>query len=225
MKSLIQIVGDKTWRRIQNNFNEEIDEMPSPRLIKSHAPTNLLLGMTGDKLDTMLSLGIKNFVVTRNPFHSCVSRYYHAFDPFQIGWPFPAWAALWINENSSYGSWFDWVRGWSEQAKKNVDQILWIQYEDMLSNPENEIKKIQSFINISNPDDNFLDNVREGCIFDSTEKTVNGKRKLRRFSGTSSTRNYWRLKNHFTEHMKTVFLRKYEMELDGSGLAYDFGKD
>ena len=170
MKSLIQIVGDKTWRRIQNNFNEEIDKMPSPRLIKSHAPTNLLLGMTGDKLDTMLSLGIKNFVVTRNPFHSCVSRYYHAFDPFQIGWPFPAWAALWINENSSYGSWFDWVRGWSEQAKKNVDQILWMQYEDMLSNPENEIKKIQSFINISNPDVNFLDNVREGCTFDSTKK-------------------------------------------------------
>ena len=51
-----------------------------------------------------------------------------------------------------------------------MDQILWIQYEDMLSNPENEIKKIQSFINISNPDVNFLDNVREGCTFDSTKK-------------------------------------------------------
>ena len=85
MKLLIQNVVDKTWRRIQNNFNEEIDEMPSPRLIKSHAPTNLLLGMTGDKLDTMLGLGIKVVVVTRNPFHSCVSRYYHAFNPFQIG--------------------------------------------------------------------------------------------------------------------------------------------
>ena len=85
MKLLIQTVVDKTWRRIQNNFNEEIDEMPSPRLIKSHAATNLLLGMTGDKLDTMLGLGIKVVVVTRNPFHSCVSRYYRTFNPFQVG--------------------------------------------------------------------------------------------------------------------------------------------
>ena len=31
-------------------------------------------------------------------------------------------------------------------------------------------------------------------------------------------------KNHFIDDMKIVFLRKYERELDGCGLIYDFGE-
>lgn len=201
----------------------EFDEMPSPRLIKSHAPTQLLLGMNGENLE--LELGLKIIVISRNPLDSCVSRYYHAFNPFKIGWPFPAWAAVWLTGNSSYGSWFDWVRGWSEQAKKNVDQILWIQYEDMIRNPENEIRKIQLFLNISSADNKFIDNVKRGCSFDSMKKQSMAKESSGDFQGHLRKGIIGDWKNHFTEDMKKEFLDTYNKELVGSGLIYDFGEN
>ena len=100
--------------------------------------------------------GVKIIIISRNPLDACVSRYYHAFNPYKSGWPFPAWAAVWLSGNSGYGSWFTWVRDWYDAAKANSDQVLWIQYEDMQKNSYDEIEKIRKFLNIQNDvADNF----------------------------------------------------------------------
>ncbi len=52
---------------------QDFDELPSPRVLKSHAPTNLFL----DK-----EKKAKVIYVTRNPFDACVSCYYH------VSWDF-----------------------------------------------------------------------------------------------------------------------------------------
>ena len=197
--------------------------MAAPRVIKTHVPCKLLLGMNGC---TDIVPGVKIIIISRNPLDACVSRYYHAFNPYKLGWPFPAWAAVWLSGNSGYGSWFTWVRDWYEAAKANSDQVLWIQYEDMQKNSYDEIEKIRNFLSIQNDGvDNFdlIKKVAEGCSFDSmkeqslqTEITGDFQGHLRK--GVTGD---WR--NHFTPEMKKEFDDIYEREMSGSGLVYDFG--
>ena len=84
---------------------EEFDNAPSPRLLKTHAPPPLLLGMCDNDSTSHITLpiGTKIIVVSRNPLDACVSRYYHAFNPHKLGWSFDAWAALWLSGNTTYG--------------------------------------------------------------------------------------------------------------------------
>ena len=202
---------------------EEFSQMKSPRVIKSHAPSNLLLGMSEN---SDIIPGVKIIVISRNPLDSCVSRYYHAFNPHKLGWTFPAWAALWLSGNSSYGSWFHWVRDWRERSRRNLDQILWVQYEDMKKNPREEIEKIRLFLNIASDDDRLVQRVFEGSTFDSMKKQSmkeSSKERSGDFLGhlRKGIAGDWR--NHFTDEIKKEFIDKFDRELEGTGLVYDFG--
>jgi Sulfotransferase domain len=199
----------------------EFNAAPSPRLIKSHAPSKLLLGMTSDE---SMPKGLKMIVMSRNPFDSCVSRYYHAFNPHASGWSFSAWAAVWLSGNTAYGSWFEWVRDWNTRAQKHREQILWIQYEEMIQDPQTQIRNIIDFLGVSDECDipALIERVADGCSFDSMKRHAN--------EGTSTdfeghlrkgVKGDW--VNHFTEDIECAFIRKYHEELGGSGLAYDFG--
>lgn len=67
---------------------DEFDAAPSPRILKSHAPPNLLLSGKGTPSEggfSHLPPGIKVVVVTRNPLDACVSSYYHAWNPSKVG--------------------------------------------------------------------------------------------------------------------------------------------
>lgn len=75
---------------------EEFNSAPSPRVFKTHAPVQLLLGTNVDTLKDRvgyrgvegLPAGAKVLIACRNPLDACVSRYYHGFNPFKNGWPF-----------------------------------------------------------------------------------------------------------------------------------------
>jgi hypothetical protein len=66
---------------------ESFDTAPAPRVIKTHAPLQLLLGTNGRGVEA-LPERTKVVVVSRNPLDACVSCYYHAWNPFKSGWPF-----------------------------------------------------------------------------------------------------------------------------------------
>lgn len=203
---------------------KEFDEAPSPRVIKSHAPSKLLLGMDHD---SDLSDGAKIIIISRNPLDACVSRFHHAFNPCKSGWSFPAWAAVWISGNSTYGCWYDWVRDWSLRAKMNKDKILWLQYEDMKANPHAQIKRIVDFLDVSEGQDipALIERVAEGCSFNSMKKQASEKEISGDFGGHLRKGVVGDWKNYFTEAMTKEFLDKYKRELAGTGLVYDFGSD
>ena len=86
---------------------KDFDNAPAPRLLKTHAPPPLMLGMCGDEPNTShltIPVGTKIIIVSRNPLDACVSRFYHAFNPHKLGWSFDAWAALWLSGNTTYGT-------------------------------------------------------------------------------------------------------------------------
>jgi hypothetical protein len=66
---------------------EEFDSAPGPRVIKTHAQLDRLIGTNGGGIED-LPLGAKIVCVSRNPLDACVSFYYHGWSPYKSGWPF-----------------------------------------------------------------------------------------------------------------------------------------
>ena len=69
------------------------EALPSPRVIKTHAPVSHLLSRQPDGTPAPA----RYIVVSRNPLDACVSCYYHAWHPQSRGWPFDAHALAWLD--------------------------------------------------------------------------------------------------------------------------------
>lgn len=140
---------------------DEFDALPAPRLLKTHAPIELFLGVTpttpaslsNPGRPTPLAEGIKVIYVSRNCKDACVSAYYHAANPHKLGFPFDAWVVNFMSGLFEHGRWSDHVLGWRSAALSNPQQILWVRYEDLKANPEKEIRRVESFLGLGVSDD------------------------------------------------------------------------
>jgi hypothetical protein len=81
------VKGAEIGKEFETLAWEEFENAPAPRLIKSHAPVQLLLGTNGSGVAALPS-GAKVVIVSRNPLDACVSCFYHAWNPYKSGWPF-----------------------------------------------------------------------------------------------------------------------------------------
>mmetsp|Transcript_36658 Transcript_36658/g.74421 ORF Transcript_36658/g.74421 Transcript_36658/m.74421 type:complete len:465 (+) Transcript_36658:59-1453(+) len=129
---------------------ETFDALAPPRLIKTHAPANLV---PGDSLLRLVDsstfatdrLGLEPsadgsrsearfVVVARTPKDVCTSCFYHAWNPCAQGWPFAAWAHAWSSGLVPSGSWAGWHRGWRERASTlGAERVLMLTYEELTS--------------------------------------------------------------------------------------------
>jgi len=216
---------------------QDFDSAPAPRTIKSHSPPCLLLtgsaaagggaGAAAGGGFANLAAGIKVVIVTRNPLDACVSAYYHAWNPHRSGWPFSAWAAAWISGNVLHGSWFQWVKEWHEEAKKNPERVLFIQYEDLKSNPIATTTRVANFISPTLASDlDFIKSVAKASSFEAMKEqaTVAGEALSAAAAGhlRKGVTGDWR--NHFSHTLKNDFLAVYKRELAGTGLVFSLGQ-
>jgi hypothetical protein len=86
-----------------------------------------------------------------------VSSYYHAFNPFTSGWPFDAWASVWLQGHVSFGDWFAVTKAWYELAQQS-DNVLFVRFEDMKADPAKTIRRIAEHIGAPT-DDDLIDRV------------------------------------------------------------------
>lgn len=155
---------------------QEFDELPSPRILKSHEPMSLFLGANnhGSLVD-----GIKVIYVTRNPFDACVSCYYHpkpGVSPATTGCSFDAFCKLWLSDRVEFGGWIQHVKGWYQQYKRSTmgqedKQILWISYESLVGQPHASIRRIAEFLEVPS-NDALVDRVATGCNFKSVKDSA-----------------------------------------------------
>ena len=120
--------------------------LPAPRVVKTHAPSEVFLGT--DVATGALVPGLRIVYVTRDARDACVSAYYHAASPFKLGWPFAAWAKAWASGLFEHGTIWDHRRGWRARARESPDQVLWLRYEDVLADPEREISRVAAFVGV-----------------------------------------------------------------------------
>lgn len=152
----------------------QFDSLPSPRLLKTHAPRHLFLATRpveppsyskSGRLEPLRE-GTKVIYVSRRADDACVSAYYHAANPHKFGFPFDAWAKFWLSGLFEHGRWSDHVAGWRAEALMNPDQVLWVRYEDLKADPVSQVKRIARFIGVDADDDSLIERVVASSRFD-----------------------------------------------------------
>ncbi|XP_069841938.1 sulfotransferase 1C4-like [Dendropsophus ebraccatus] len=130
---------------------EEVNMMPSPRILKSHLPMHLVP-------PSFWKHNCKVIYVARNPRDTATS-YYH-FDQMLLFHPEPkSWESFlerFMKGVVGWGSWYDHVKGFWEQKEKL--NILYIFFEDLKKTPLQEIQKVMRFLG-KNLSDETLNNI------------------------------------------------------------------
>ncbi|XP_068105099.1 sulfotransferase 1C1-like [Hyperolius riggenbachi] len=118
---------------------EEINAMPSPRILKTHLPVQLVP-------PSFWRHKCKVIYVARNAKDTLTS-YFH-FDK-HVGIhpdpePFEEYVRRFMKGDVGWGSWYDHVKDfWEARDKHN---ILYTFYEDIKKNPQQEIRKVAKFL-------------------------------------------------------------------------------
>ncbi|KAM3912454.1 sulfotransferase 1C4-like [Leptodactylus fuscus] len=118
---------------------EEVNLMPSPRVLKSHLPVHLVP-------PSFWEHNCKVIYVARNPRDTAIS-YYHFDQMLQFHPETGSWEDYlerFMKGDVGWGSWYDHVKGfWEQKEKRN---ILYVFFEDLKKTPAQEIVKVARFL-------------------------------------------------------------------------------
>jgi len=136
--------GGKIAESVREVFEESVamaENLPSPRIIKSHLPFELLP-------ENLLDIA-KVVYVCRNPKDTCVSYYHHINDTFEMSYQFKGsfdqFTECFKDGKLEYGSYFSHLKsGWKRRNHPNM-KFVW--YEDMRKNSSKEVSNLASFLN------------------------------------------------------------------------------
>nr|XP_015101811.1 sulfotransferase family cytosolic 1B member 1 isoform X2 [Vicugna pacos] len=198
---------------------EQLEKNPSPRLVKTHLPIDLIPKSFWENNCKMIYLA-------RNAKDVAVS-YYH-FDLMNNLQPLPgSWEEYlekFITGNVAFGSWFNHVKSWWK--KKEEHPILFLHYEDMKENPKQEIKKTARFLE-KNLSDEMLDKIIHHTSFEMMkDNPLVNYTHLPSMLMDPSKSSFMRKgiagdwKNYFTVAQNEKFDAIYKKEMSGTELQF-----
>ncbi|NXM53892.1 ST1D1 Sulfotransferase, partial [Illadopsis cleaveri] len=198
---------------------EQLENTPSPRLVKTHLPVQLLPTSFWEK-------DCKIIYMARNPKDVVISYYY--FHQMAKLHPDPGTKAEFLENfmagKVAYGSWYDHVRGWWE--KKQEKKILYLFYEDMKKDPRREVQKILQFLG-KELAEGTVERILHHTSFQEMKKNpaANYETMLPIFMDHSLSpflrkgiSGDW--KNHFTVAQNERFDQHYQEHMAGSNLHF-----
>ncbi|XP_039460991.1 cytosolic sulfotransferase 2-like isoform X1 [Oreochromis aureus] len=189
-----------------------------PRIIKTHLPVQFLPKSFWEQ-------NSKIIYVARNAKDSAVS-YFH-FDRMNKVQPEPgSWESFlqrFMEGKMVFGSWYEHVRGWWEK-KQSCSNILYLFYEDLIEDTEQELVRICSFLGLS-PTTELKKQVTEKVQFDNMKnnKMVNGSAdevfdlKISPFMRKGRVGDW---KNHFTVQQDEQFNEDYKKKMKNTDLQF-----
>lgn len=191
---------------------EEFDQLPAPRVLKTHAAPQMLVGVdeAGRLPDDMPVL-----LMTRNPKDTCVSLYHHAKStPYAYDGPFSAWQKRFLAGRVEFGEFLDWHHAWwsAKQSGSLGGRILWLNFEDMISDKRSVVAAIAAHLRLDVPPER-IDFVVEQTTFASM-KDASDKQTKEQGTGAVKAGHFrkgetgdW--KNHFAESEAAAFDKCY----------------
>ncbi|XP_077171363.1 sulfotransferase 1B1-like [Paroedura picta] len=192
---------------------------PSPRVIKTHLPFQLLP-------KSLLEKNCKIIYVARNAKDNLVSYYF--FDRMNLVQPDPGpwdgYIKKFMEGTVPWGSWYDHVqRYWEEKANH---RILYLFYEDMKEDLAREIRRVKNFLEVDLSEDivqkiahhttfqvmkdNPMTNAEDvpNTVFDRTISSFMRKGEV----------GDW--KNYFTVAQREAFDADYRSKMEGTTLRF-----
>ncbi|XP_063964842.1 sulfotransferase 1B1-like [Lytechinus pictus] len=204
-------------------FYKQLDKMPSPRIMFTHLPLELLP-------PGVFEANAKIIYSARNPKDVLASLYrFIGKTPEAL---FVTWEILYstiFTDQFFYGAWDRHVLSyWKLRNDKNV---LFLKYEDMKKNPTKIVAQIAEFINHPISDD-VRDVIVEKTSLDKIKKEMKRLEETLEdgymFSKAYGTLNYFQKgvigdwKNYFTVAQNEQFDKELEERLGESGLEFDY---
>ena len=210
---------------IETNTREfywvDIDNMPSPRNVKTHVPYQMTPGGLPH------TTGVKYIYLARNPKDLAVSFYYHVrgFKHHHFTGTFSEYLQLFIEGKNAFGSWFDHVLGWWQH--KDSPNILFIKYEDIKKDTPSVIKEISDFMGCK-LETEVIKQIAEQVQFERMKDNPAANFSWMAADRIPSEPPFMRKgvvgdwKNHFTAEESAMFDVLYSEKMKGSGLEFDF---
>ncbi|NWI22044.1 ST1D1 Sulfotransferase, partial [Crypturellus soui] len=168
------------------NGIELLAKMPSPRLVKTHLPVQLLPNSFWEQ-------DCKVIYVARNPKDVAISYYY--FHQMAKMHPDPGTMQEFLQNFMAgkvvYGSWYSHVKDWWEKRKDK--RLLYLFYEDMKQEPQREVRKIARFLGKKVPE-SMVEKIVHHTSFQEMKK--------------NPAANYETLPDWVMDHSLSPFLRK-----------------
>ncbi|XP_008067699.1 sulfotransferase 1 family member D1 [Carlito syrichta] len=201
------------------NGVEQLKNMQSPRLVKTHLPVQLLPS-------SFWKNDCKMIYVARNAKDVAVS-YYYFYQMAKIHPEPGTWEEFldkFMTGKVAFGSWYDHVKGWWE--KKKDYPILYLFYEDMKENPKGGIQKLLKFLEKDIPEE-IVDKILYHSSFDVMKQNTSANyTTLSKEEMDHSVSPFMRKgisgdwKNHFTVAQYEKFEEDYKEKMRGSTLQF-----
>ncbi|XP_046383768.1 luciferin sulfotransferase-like [Ischnura elegans] len=207
------------------NSVDIVDNMPSPRFIKTHLPWHLLPRQ-------METVKPKIIYVARNPKDMCVSYYHYCCLVHRMtGNSFEEFCNLFLRSRTPMGSFWEHVfQFWERRHEPN---ILFLKYEDMKRDLQKEIKNVANFMGMKISEEDVL-RLEEYLSFGSMQKnpavnlqplmsTLRGND----YMGAQDRPNFIRKgkvgdwKNYMTPELATKFDKWIADNIHGTDLSFD----
>uniref|UniRef100_A0A674HH62 Sulfotransferase n=1 Tax=Taeniopygia guttata TaxID=59729 RepID=A0A674HH62_TAEGU len=198
---------------------DQLEAMPSPRIIKTHIPAHILPKSFWENRCKMIYVG-------RNAKDVAVS-YYH-FDLMNKFHPHPGTWAQYLEEfmagKVAYGSWYDHVKGYWERRKDHP--ILYLFYEDLKEDLRREIAKVAQFLG-QKLSEAALDTITQHTSFEAMrDNPATNYTKIPSDLMDHSVSPFMRKgttgdwKNHFTVAQNERFDQDYAQKMSGTDLCF-----
>ncbi|XP_053117515.1 sulfotransferase 1B1-like [Hemicordylus capensis] len=192
---------------------------PSPRVIKTHLPFQLVPKSFWEK-------NCKMIYVARNAKDNLVSYYF--FDQMNLTQPDPGpwdgYVTKFMEGTVPWGSWYDHVRRYWDEKENH--RILYLFYEDMKEDLAREVQRVMDFLEVDLPEDVVQKIVHHTTFevmkdnpmanYDTVPNTIFDKTK-----GTFMRKGEvgdW--KNYFTVAQRETFDADYQRKMQGTTLRF-----
>ncbi|CAB1345829.1 unnamed protein product [Coregonus sp. 'balchen'] len=187
---------------------EIIQELTSPRLIKSHLPYRFL--------PTAMHNGESKVIyMARNPKDLVVSYYqfHRSLRTMSYRGTFQEFCRRFMNDKLGYGSWFEHVQEfWEHRMDSNV---LFLKYEDMYKDLGTLVGQLARFLGVS------CDKVQLETMVESCNQLIEQCGNSEALSICRGRVGLW--KDIFTVSMNDKFDTVYRQKMGKSDLTFDFG--
>jgi len=197
---------------------DELEALPSPRILKSHMPYDMALGR-----DPTAQPG-RYVYIARNPKDVACSYYFFERGKAWSGrydGPWEHWLESFTAGRVQRGDWFDHVLGWW-RAAQTADNILFLKYEDLLTDFETYLGVLANFLGYR------LGNEVVDAIGAKTSFAQMSRDKFSNMSEIEDFETFFRKgqigswRSQFTTLQSREFDRLIEHRLGGSGLAFRY---
>ncbi|TWW67955.1 sulfotransferase family 5A, member 1 [Takifugu flavidus] len=183
------------WARapwLEHHYFAELQEASSsqPRVFTTHLPNHLLV----PALQEPPGSNVKVIYVSRNPKDVAVSFYhFHKLAAFLPEFStFEEFLHHFLDGRLCYGSWFDHIKGWTDQ-RRAPSNLLHVTYEEMSLDLSGTIQKVSSYLRRPLVEDEVNSCVKH-CSFSSMK--------------VNKMVNYSLVAKDIMDHSKGSFMRK-----------------